>query len=155
SKEYPHVRAHEFDFGLARAGLAKLATNRGDFAAARRDYEEAVGHFRRCLEDSPDYAHGRSDLGNSFNGLANAWFRLGEHAKAEQACREGILELQKLPPGSPWAAGRALEAIARHDFLVQILEKSGQDEKVAQVYRQVIDLCNKLAADHPKFAEDF
>ncbi len=154
-EEYPQARRYEGDLAHVRGRLAKLCADRSDLDKARSHYEDAVGRLHKVLQARPDAWYDRFVLGENCNGLAKVLLRLGEKAKAEQACREAILHLQKLKLDKllPYTVGAAAQELTTaHDLLIDIATQAGDQEKVEQLYRQKSDLCGKLADDSPRYA---
>jgi serine/threonine protein kinase/Flp pilus assembly protein TadD len=147
AKDFPNARGYEGDFGHICKRLAYFSRSRREFTEACSYFRQAIYHFRRRIEASPDYGEGLESLGGTFNDLASTLLDLGDQQAAEKVCREAVDYLQKLhhkEPGVRVELGHCLWQLAG------ILLSTSRRAEAEMTLHEARTLFEALSAEHPK-----
>ncbi len=138
----------------AHGKLAAIATETGQYAEGRKEYEQAVAAFQRLAREHPDVGDYRADLAAMHQNLAQLLKDTGHSDEARSAFETALALFEQLGREDP---GDARYPLARAKVYIGlgVLEKDTAGHALAaeSAYRRALDTLAPLAAGHADEAE--
>ena len=146
--DYPEAR-RDLAMGYYNLALLALSLQPKDFEAARSSFEDAIGVFKRLLDDDPEDLANQYRLFLCYRLLADLESRMENWDTALKLYQNALVQMEELATLNPSVAEYQADLACIQMNLGLFYADQSQSDKAEEALLRSVDLLEKLLADYP------